>query len=156
MNDPFNRQAARQRSRSVMRAACALALALCATSAAQAQEDARFDGAWNVTLSCPPHSADDDDAKGYTHRFPAEVRKGRLRGTHGTLGEPGWHDLHGRIHEDGSATLRLDGIVNNPKYAINDAQRGKEYSYRIKAQFEAASGVGQRLTGRVCTFKFER
>ena len=64
--------------------------------------------------------------------------------------------MHGKISEDGSATLRLDGIVNNPKYAINDAQRGKEYSYRVKASFEPASGVGQRLTGRACDFQFTR
>lgn len=115
-----------------------------------------FDGAWSVTLTCPPHDSDEDDARGYTHRFPATVQRGRLRGTHGNTGQPGWHFLHGRIHEDGSATLRLDGIVNNPKYAINDAQRGKPYSYRIKAQFEPGSGTGQRLTGRVCEFRFTR
>ncbi|MEJ8857571.1 hypothetical protein WKW79_23570 [Variovorax robiniae] len=107
-------------------------------------------------MRCPAHNADDDDAKGYTHRFPAEIRKSRLDGTHGAEGEPGWHHLHGKINEDGSATLRLDGIVNNPKYAINDAQRGKEYSYRVKASFEPTSGVGQRLTGRVCEFQFAR
>ena len=59
-----------------------------------------------------------------------------MRGTHGKEGEPGWHFLHGKINDDGRATLRLDGIVNNPRFAINDAQRGKKYSYRIKAQFE--------------------
>jgi hypothetical protein len=30
-----------------------------------------------------------------------------------------------KIQDDGSAKLRLDGMVNNPKYAINDAQRGR-------------------------------
>ncbi|MEO6747773.1 MAG: hypothetical protein ABIS28_06415 [Caldimonas sp.] len=115
-----------------------------------------FDGAWNVTMTCPPHNEADDDAKGYTHRFVAEVQKSRMRGTHGKEGEPGWHFLHGKINDDGSATLRLDGIVNNPRFAINDAQRGKEYSYRIKAQFEPGSGAGQRLTGRACEFRFTR
>lgn len=61
-----------------------------------------------------------------------------------------------RIDEDGHAKLRLDGVVNNPTYAINDAERGKEYSYRVKAQFHDGSGVGQRLTGRVCEFTFTR
>jgi len=115
-----------------------------------------FDGAWNVTMTCPPHNEADDDAKGYTHRFVAEVQRSRMRGTHGTEGEPGWHFLHGKINDDGSATLRLDGIVNNPRFAINDAQRGKEYTYRIKAQFEPGSGAGQRLTGRACEFRFTR
>ena len=131
------------------------ALSLLAAVPAAAQQST-FDGSWNVTMTCPAHNAEDDDAKGYTHRFPAEVEKSRIRGTHGKEGEPGWHLLQGKINDDGSATLRLDGVVNNPKYAINDAQRGKEYSYRIKARFEANSGVGQRLTGRVCEFAFTR
>ena len=132
-----------------------IALALLGPVPAFAQES-KFDGTWNVTMTCPPHNAEDDDAKGYIHRFPAEIQKSRVRGTHGKEGEPGWHYIHGKIDEDGTATLRLDGIVNNPKYAINEAQRGKEYSYRVKAQFEASSGVGQRLTGRLCEFKFAR
>jgi hypothetical protein len=114
-----------------------------------------FDGSWNITMTCPPHP-DDDDTKGYTHRFPAEVVNGELRATHGAEGEPGWHFLRGHIKAGGSANLRLDGIVNNEKYAINNAQRGKAYTYRVKAQFEPASGTGQRLTGRVCEFRFVR
>lgn len=133
-----------------------IAVALTAVASAAQAQHSKFDGAWNVTMTCPPHSAANDDAKGYTHRFPAEVQSGRIRGTHGKEGEPGWHLVQGKINDDGSATLRLDGIVNNPKYAINEAERGKEYTYRIKAQFEPGSGVGQRLTGRVCEFKFTR
>lgn len=133
-----------------------IVVVLATIAAAAHGQESKFDGAWNVTMTCPPHNATDDDAKGYTHRFTAEVRAGRMRGTHGKEGEPGWHLLHGKINEDGSATLRLDGIVNDPKYAINEAERGKEYSYRIKAQFEPGSGTGQRLTGRVCEFRFTR
>jgi len=33
-------------------------------------------------MTCPPHIDADDDAKGYTHRFAAEVQKSRIRGTH--------------------------------------------------------------------------
>ena len=115
----------------------------------------KFDGAWNVTLTCPPHSGD-EDAKGYTHHFPGEVSKGELRAVHGTEGEPGWHLLTGTIAEDGKATLRLEGIVNNPRYAINKAQRGKAYQYRVRARFEPGSGTGERLTGRACLFAFAR
>lgn len=123
-----------------------------AIGAAQASP---YDGRWNVAMTCPPHP-DDNDTKGYTHRFPADVKNGELSGTHGVEGEPGWHFLRGPIRADGSATLRLDGIVNNADYAINKSQRGKQYSYRVKAQFEANSGSGQRLTGRVCEFRFTR
>jgi hypothetical protein len=122
---------------------------------ALAEPSTKFDGAWNVTLSCPPHSGD-DDAKGYTHRFPGEVTKGELRAVHGAEGEPGWHLVTGTIAEDGSATLRVEGIVNNAAYAINGAQRGKAYKYRVKARFEASSGSGERLTGRACHFAFAR
>jgi hypothetical protein len=84
------------------------------------------------------------------------VTNGQLRAVHGKEGEPGWHLVTGRIAADGSATLQVDGIVNNDKYAINNAQRGKVYKYRVRAQFDAASGSGERLTGRACHFTFAR
>ncbi|MEO8523475.1 MAG: hypothetical protein ABI460_02030 [Caldimonas sp.] len=133
----------------------AFAFAVVGAQAFAAHLPSKFDGPWNVTLSCPPHSGD-DDAKGYTHRFPGEVTNSRLRAVHGAEGEPGWHLLTGRIAEDGAATLRLEGIVNNPKYAINGAQQGKAYTYRVKARFEPSSGSGERLTGRTCHFVFAR
>ena len=133
-------------------ALAAVALAGPALAGAQATS---FDGAWNVTLACPPHSGD-DDAKGYTHRFPGEVTNGQMRAVHGAEGEPGWHLVTGRIAPDGSATLQVDGVVNNEKYAINNAQRGKAYKYKVKARFEGTQGSGERLTGRVCHFTFSR
>ena len=141
--------------RTILKRALALAaLALCLPAASLAAPTP-FDGAWNVTLRCPPHN-DDDEAKGYTHRFPAQVVDGEMRGTHGEEGEPGWHLLYGTIAADGGAKLRLDGVVNNPEHAINKAQRGKKYSYRVRAQFTPTSGSGERLTGRVCEFRFAR
>jgi hypothetical protein len=137
----------------------AFALASMAAMHARAQsppENASpFDGQWDVTLTCPAHH-EDDDAKGYVHRFPAEVKGGFLRGVHGTEGQPSWHLLSGSIAPDGAAALTLDGIVNNPAYAINNAQRGKPYTYRVRAQFEPSSGVGQRVGRRKCDFDFKR
>ena len=137
----------------------AIVLMLVAVSAwpiaGAAQAPSTFDGQWDVTLACPPHN-EDDDAKGYTHRFPATVKDGYLRGVHGTEGQPSYHLLTGRITADGKAALTLDGIVNNPAYAINNAQRGKPYSYRVRAQFEASSGTGQRIGKRKCDFEFRR
>ncbi|MEO7939008.1 MAG: hypothetical protein ABIR55_10315 [Burkholderiaceae bacterium] len=117
-----------------------------------------FDGGWNVVMSCTPHVGEDDDgdAKGYKQEFSATVVQGRLEGTYGTKDQPGWHFLRGDIKPDGSAALRLDGIVDNPKYAIKDAPRGKPYSYRVKARFEGNSGSGERMTGRACAFTFSR
>ena len=130
------------------------ALLLCGASALA--QGSSFDGPWNVVLTCPPHNEEDDDAKGYTHRFSGTVVNGELSATHGQDGEPGWHLLHGRIKPNGDASLRLEGIVNNPRHAINGAQRGKVYSYRVKAHFEPKSGSGQRVTGRDCSFVFSR
>ena len=113
-----------------------------------------FDGKWNVTLTCPPHH-EDDDAKGYVHRFGAEVKDGVFRGTHGMEGAPGWHYLSGAIAPDGTALLRLDGIVNNPDYSVNNAYRGKPYSYRVWAVFEPRSGIGRRVGKRQCDFRFQ-
>jgi hypothetical protein len=128
------------------------AIVLAGHARAQAQA---FDGAWNVTLTCPAAN-DAEGTKGYTHMFPAEVKNGELRGVYGKEGEPGWQSLHGQISADGSATLKLDGIVNNPDYAIGKSSTGKAFTYRVRARFEQASGSGQRLTGRVCEFRFVR
>ena len=81
---------------------------------------------------------------------------GNLSMTHGKEGEPGWHLLRGKVQSSGEANLRLNGIVNNPKYAINDAPKGKPYSYRVRAHFEDNTGRGQRLTGRDCSFRFTK
>jgi hypothetical protein len=152
---PVRPEASRRPGGRAQRAVLAAVVCLAASAGASAQAS-RFDGDWQVTMNCPPHNVSDDDAKGYTHRFPARVVDGVFTGTHGKDGEPGWHFLRGAIKPDGDAVLRLDGIVNNPRYAIHDAPQGKLYSYRVKAHFEAAAGSGQRLTGRVCTFQFTR
>jgi hypothetical protein len=140
-----------------MRSLIALAaVSLLALPGSAKAEPSRFDGPWRVTMTCPPHDDADDDAKGYTHQWSGEVVEGQLSATHGTEGQPGWHFLRGKISPNGDAALRLDGIVNNPKYAINDAPKGKPYTYRVKAHFDGSEGTGQRLTGRVCVFRFAR
>ena len=133
-----------------------MATALLAVHVAAAAQASKFDGNWLVTMACPPHDDADDDAKGYTHQLVGQVVDGYLTATHGKEGEPGWHLLKGKIPATGDATLRLEGIVNNPKYAINDAPKGKPYSYRVKAHIDEGSGAGQRMTGRVCDFRFAR
>ena len=79
-----------------------------------------------------------------------------MRGTHGAEGAPSWHLLTGDIAADGSAMLRLEGIVNNPAYSVNNAQRGKPYTYRVRARFEPTEGTGQRVGKRKCDFRFKR
>jgi hypothetical protein len=144
------------RAKSVAARLGAALLAVAGFVVPAAAQPTPFDGTWSVTLTCSPHTGQDDDAKGYTHRFDGTVSEGRLEATHGQKDQPGWHLLHGRILPDGSATLRLDGVVNNADYAINDAQRGMGYTYRVKARFGPDAGSGQRLTGRACEFRFAK
>jgi len=132
-----------------------MAIAPSATVSAGAGASA-FDGRWDVTLTCPPLLDEDDDAKGYVQHFQAEIKDGILRGTHGTEGQPSWHLLTGTVPPDGNAMLRLDGIVKNADYAVNHAERGKSYTYRVRAKFEQSSGSGQRVGKRKCEFRFKR
>lgn len=127
-------------------------------SAAGAAESSAgaFDGKWSVTLDCPTHKTEKDFARAYKQTFAGEVMGGQFRATHGSEGEPGWHLLHGPIAADGKAMLRLDGIVNSERHSINDAQRGKPYSYRVRAQFEPTRGTGERMGTRKCDFIFTR
>jgi hypothetical protein len=90
-----------------------------------------------------------------TPPLSGEVADG-MRAVHGKEGEPGWHLVTGRIAADDSATLQVQGIVNDEKYALNNTPRGKAYKYKVKAQFDKSSGSGERLTGRVCHFTFAR
>jgi hypothetical protein len=121
---------------------------------ALAQNATPFDGAWTVTLDCPTHKEGDDFAKAYREVFPAEVKAGALRGLLGAEGQPGCMLLTGKIARDGKANLKLDGMVSNERYAINDAPRGKPYTYKVRAQFEPTKGTGERLGQRKCDFTF--
>lgn len=132
-------------------------LITCALAAsAVAVEPSTFDGAWQATMTCPQHDDTDDEAKGYTHQLLGQVAGGELLLTHGKDQEPGWQMLKGNIQQNGDANLRLQGVVSNPKYAIKNAQRGKVYTYRVKAHFENGKGMGERMSSRICMFEFAR
>ncbi len=118
-------------------------------------QSTQFDGKWNVTLTCPPAN-DADGTKGYTHMFPAQVKEGQLLGIYGKEGDLGSQRLSGQIAADGSAELRLDGIVSNPDYAIGKSQKGKAFTYKVRTKFDQSTGIGQRTSGRVCEFRFVR
>ena len=91
-----------------------------------AEAPTTFDGQWDATLFCPPHN-EDDDAKGYTHRFPAEIRNGFIKGVYGTEGQPGWHTLSGPIAPDGSAMLKLDGSRWLGEVQIHGSRAGQQH-----------------------------
>lgn len=118
-----------------------------------AADAARFDGAWDATLSCPKSP---DGAKAFSFEFDVAVKDGVLHGERGTEDEPGWMRLDGPIKPDGSAALIAEGITNISEYAINHAQKGTHYKHAVSAQFEDTHGTGSWITIRTCDFKFDK
>jgi hypothetical protein len=112
-----------------------------------------FDGKWLTTVSCENAR----DALGYSFRFVSEVKDGKLRGLHGTEGEPSSLLIEGKIDADGAAKLYATGRTGSKEYVPGrDTPRGTEYSYSIDAHFKGAKGTGTRVEGRPCSFQFEK
>jgi hypothetical protein len=112
----------------------------------------RFDGEWDTILSCP----NSNGALGYSFEFASIVKQGRLHGEKGTKGEPGWLSLDGQIPTDGHASLYADGLVGAAEAAVGHRPAGTQYGYHVQADFQQASGKGQRVEGRPCTVTFTR
>ncbi|MEP6943508.1 MAG: adenylate/guanylate cyclase domain-containing protein [Betaproteobacteria bacterium] len=111
-----------------------------------------FDGAWSVTVSCPPG----DGAQGYTLDFIAQVKEGYLRGQHLIENSPGSLRLQGQIRADGTAKLDAHGFVGDPKFAITGAVKNAPYSYTVDARFDASRGSGRRMQLRPCELLFSK
>jgi hypothetical protein len=114
----------------------------------------RFDGKWDVTLTCP--RTDDGRTLGYSYEFFARVKDGLLQGERGIAGKPGWLSLTGPIRPDGSAALIAEGMTNLPAYALNALDQGTHFKHAVSAQFEATRGSGSWITIRTCTFDFKK
>ena len=94
---------------------------------------------------------------GYSFRFVSEVKDGKLRGLHGTEGEPSSLLIEGKIEADGTARLYATGRTGSKEYVPGrDTPRGTEYSYSIDARFKGTEGTGKRVEGRPCSFQFEK
>jgi class 3 adenylate cyclase len=119
---------------------------------AAAARAGRFDGAWNVTLSCPKT----DTALGYVNKFVAQVRDGYLQGDFGTEGTPGSLRLQGTIRPEGTATLDVKGHTGDPKYNPTGGKAGTPYGYDVLAEFEDRRGTGRRVQVRACDLTFTR
>ncbi len=112
-----------------------------------------FDGKWLTAVSCENAR----DALGYSFRFVSEVKDGKLRGLHGTEGEPSSLLIEGKIEADGSASLYATGRTGSKEYVPGrDTPRGTEYSYSIDAHFKGTKGTGTRIEGRPCSLQFEK
>jgi hypothetical protein len=133
--------------------ACAIIL-LPGTSIA----DEHFDGSWLTKLTCPPKG----NTEGYTWQFVSVIQNNTLHGERGTVDQPGYFTLDGKIAENGSAKLSANGIVYSRKYARSVfAHQGADYSYEVKAQFQETQGTGTKseglgIVGRTCTFEFTK
>jgi hypothetical protein len=129
--------------------------AFCLVMANEAFADAtRFDGDWDVTLSCP--KSEDGNAQAYSFEFPAQVENGDLHGERGNAGEPGWLQLDGPIKDDGSAALVAEGLTNIPAYAVNNVKKGTHFKHSVSAQFKGSHGTGSWITIRTCNFTFDK
>ena len=120
------------------------------TLAAPAVPTAKFDGAWQTTVSCPSMGT----VRGFTYQFPGQVKDGGYHGEKGTAGERGWYKLDGRIDPDGSGTMVANGIIGASAFAAGHSPAGNAYAYHVLATFTAATGSGKRIEGRVCNLTF--
>ncbi|WP_322047721.1 hypothetical protein [Paraburkholderia sp. J67] len=136
--------------------AAALAVALSGLAALATQDATaagKFDGTWNVTLTC---ETGPDGAWSYTYFFPATVVEGVLHGERGVKDRGGWFKLDGKIEPDGTATLIGQGLTNAPGYVVGHLDPHTPYEYQVSAHFDATSGTGSRTTTRKCDFVFAK
>jgi hypothetical protein len=120
---------------------------------ARPRDLARFDGAWNVTVECPAHGT----ASGYTRRLLAQVTDGALAAQLGSVGQPGFLTLSGKIQPDGKASIDARGMVGDPRNTANRLSQGTAFAYRVDALFEGTRGVGNRTDDvRPCSLTFVR
>ncbi|MGC1837890.1 MAG: hypothetical protein WA674_06075 [Candidatus Acidiferrales bacterium] len=115
----------------------------------------KYEGNWITHLACEAHG----ETPAYKWEFPSEIKDGNFHGQHGEEGGPGYLVIEGKIADDGSAKLTAKGkVTQNHAHGVF-AMKGDNYSYNVKAQFEAAKGTGTReegagILGRPCTFEF--
>ena len=115
--------------------------------------DARFDGPWNVDLSCMNSS---DGALGYTYQFTVHVSNGMLHGERGAPGSSGYIKLDGPIQSDGSAMLVAEGLTGKPVHTVGHVPELSPFRYHVNAHFAGGSGSGNRVEARVCTLGFSK
>jgi len=115
-----------------------------------------FDGRWAVTLVCEDAADSGKVTKGYTLNFFSDVKEGRLTGQDGKIGQPGYLSLVGIIKADGSAEIKANGLIGNPKYAVGKAISGTAYSYHMRGTFTPTSGKATRIELRPCEATFTK
>ena len=115
-----------------------------------------FDGRWAVNLVCEDAAGSGKVAKGYTLNFFSDVTDGRLTGQYGQIGQPGYLSLVGIIKADGSAEIKANGLIGNPKLAVGQAISGTAYSYHLRGTFTPTNGKATRIELRPCEATFTK
>ena len=115
-----------------------------------------FDGKWFVTLICENVKDKDRVTKGYTFRFPAEIRDGKLSAQHGVENKASSLKLAGTVAPDGSSEITATGYTGNPDYTVGSVNTGTPYSYRMSGSFTATSGTAKRIDLRPCEATFTK
>lgn len=135
-----------------------LSAAMCVPVFAQspsAPQTSRFDGDWNVAVTCPSNT-EDSGAKGYVYRLAGTVRDGLFMASQGAASSPGSLRIEGQLRPDGSGEFQARGRTGDPEYAVKHPSSGTPYSYRINVQFEDTTGTGTRVEARVCNIVFAK
>jgi hypothetical protein len=63
--------------------------------------------------------------------------------------------LVGVIKADGSAEIKANGLIGDPKNAIGKVNSGAPYSYHMRGTFTPTSGKATRI-GRPCEATFTK
>jgi hypothetical protein len=123
------------------------ALLLLLAAPAAAQTTTRFDGSWDVAVTCAA-----EGGLGYTLRFNAQIRGGQFTGETTNAPEAGRLTLSGPIAADGSASLRGEG--ESPRDTRRAGRRVERWV--VEAQFVGSHGTGRRIEQRRCDLTFQR
>jgi uncharacterized caspase-like protein len=108
----------------------------------------KFDGSWNVTLSCAKQGA----TLGYTRFLTAVVTDSIFHAEDPTPRLA----IDGEIATDGKATLIAKGLTGGPAYAIGHENEGTPYRFTVDAQFDGSRGTGKRNEVRPCNLIFAK
>ena len=140
---------------------CWIAIASAASAAhgqtPPAPKASPFDGRWAVSLVCPDvRDKQGAPVTGYIINLFATVKDGHLAGQDGKPGQPGSMAMAGRIEEDGSAEITVNGLTGGSEYSIGRIPPGSPYGYRMRGTFTPAGGKAVRTELRPCEATFFR
>lgn len=89
-----------------------LALTIVTVSLSTASADTSFYGSSATTVTCENSRG----GLGYSYQFLNTVKDGAFHGLHGTVGEPGYLKIDGKIEPDGTGRLYARGMIGSREY----------------------------------------